>query len=184
MKKILIVFLVLFLLAGCNFTGMFSAEKKYELTETDIVSMMRNEEVFTSDQITVMGVEFGDSENKVKKGLGNPNVRNIDYEIEGIINLEYGDSLGFNGTGLIFHLEDNKVTRITVLEPFNDNLIGLTKLGKPKEEVYAYLGKPDNIKRMVRGPRVEFKTFVYNNGVEIILKDGKEDRLSFVKQST
>ena len=186
MKKVLLSLFVLIILIGCSvpFTGRSNNKEKYEITEIDIVSIIRNEEELSSDQITILGIKLGDSEEEVEKKIGKPDIRNTDYQLDNIINLEYSSQLGLNGTGIIIHLEDSEVTRMTILKPFNEKLVGLTKLGKSKEEIYAYFGKPDSIDRMVKGSRVEFKTFVYTNGIEVLLKSGKEeDRLSFVKQS-
>jgi hypothetical protein len=111
---------------------------KYELTETDIFASKD----FNANEISVMGLRVGDRLQNVLESLGQPDIQ-TDYP-GGITNLEYSEALGLESVGLIIHVNNGFVQTIIVREPFNEFLIGETKIDQEKKDIYLSFGKPDS----------------------------------------
>lgn len=109
----------------------------YELTKHDL--FLQNG--WTSDDVSVLGVQLGDTMDDVIDKAGYPDIR-TDYPNS--TNFEYGDSLTLNSTGLLINFNaDNEVQRMTLRSPFNRFLQGTTKIGHSKEKLFARFGNPD-----------------------------------------
>jgi hypothetical protein len=143
-KNILIIGFLIIILAFAitllfNDTTETSKEKaKYDLIETDIFALKD----FNANEVAVMGLVVGDRLQDVLKHLGQPDIQ-TDYP-GGITNLEYSESLDLEGIGLIIQINNGFVQSITVREAFNKHLIGETKIGKEKKDIYLSFGKPDS----------------------------------------
>ena len=96
-----------------------------------------------SSMVTVMGVKLGDTLDTAVSLLGEPDHLGIEYLSEGILNAEYRESIGLKDTGVIFHSENNNITRITMFTPFNKYLKGTTGINMTKEDIYGRFGLPD-----------------------------------------
>lgn len=139
-------------------------EDMYEITETDVFSMM---DVINSTNIMVMGIKLGDPIDDVLTGIGTPDIQaQVGPDS---FNLEYRERLMAEHTALLFHTDNGTVTRITFRPEFNRYLKGDTVLqNKTKTDMYAMFGKPDKIQL------TSYFTiyYFYEKGLEIVL-DGK-----------
>ncbi|MBW2990530.1 hypothetical protein KY348_02375 [Candidatus Woesearchaeota archaeon] len=148
-------------------------ESKYEIAEDDVFSVKD----FTSTEISFFGLMLGDSYEDVLERLGIPDVMFIPKD-ESFRNMEYRNKIGIGSvySGIIFHLENDTVTRITVKSAFNKYLHGNTSIGTDKEVIYALLDIPD-----YQSFIVNLRVFHYvEKGVEVYFKNRYIDRISFI----
>lgn len=112
-----------------------------EITKVDIM-----DENFSSSDISVNGIQIGDSLLKTQNTLGYPDKLSsyIDPYKNEIINLEYSQTLGSEDVSLIVNVKNGVVQRLTLLPGFNQYLIGDTQYGYDKTEVYKRFGIPDH----------------------------------------
>ena len=136
----------------------------YEITKTDIFAI----ENITSDQIKILDMKVGDSADFMLETLGEPDIL-TPYDENTIFNCEYGESIGLNGTGVIFNVEGNTIKRITLLKLFNPFLQGSTIfLNMTKYDAYSMFGSPDR-----QTEETFTRIFYYDEtGIDIVL-DGK-----------
>ena len=149
----------------------------YEVTEVDIVSM----EKITSSQISVKGVMLGDSLETVLEKIGHPDKQSLFPP--NIVNIEYSKQLGLSETGMIIHLVDNKVKRITLKEPFNEFLVGKTKIANTKTEILNALGVPDKIEKIPvsQGSALVMNLYSFEDrGIEVAVRKQEQNAISFV----
>ncbi len=117
-----------------------------------------------SSKLTIAGVQLSMTQTQVQALLGKAD-KEDSYDFGGIQNWAYGKSLGLSSNGIIVHFENGFVTRITVLEPLTEHLVGTTQLGMTKEKVYATFGIPDRQYDIKNG-----RYFVYDaRGLEVYL---------------
>jgi hypothetical protein len=150
-------------------------DSMYELARDDVFTMTMGN--FNSTQLSFLGVMLGDSYDKVLELLGTPDLesRAADGSYR---NLEYGKKIGIGEeeAGLVIHIDDSTVTRITVTKSFNKYLHGNTTLGQPKELVYALFDTPD-----YQSVVSNMKVFHYvEKGTEIYFDARNVDRMSFI----
>ena len=133
----------------------------YDITKKDIFAI----ENLTADKIKVLDIKVGDSADFMLETLGEPD-NLAAYDNNTIFNSEYGESLGLEGIGLIFNIEENTIKRITVLKQFNPFLRGSTKLlNMTKYDAYRMFGTPD---RQMEEPKT--RVFYYDEtGIDILL---------------
>lgn len=138
------------------------AEGYYEITQTDIFSI----DNLTANEIQVLGLKIGDSSEDMLSMMGDPDILS-GYEENTLFNCEYGKVLGFDETGIIIQIKDDVISRITILKPFNEYLVGDTEFGnKTKYDVYRMFGKPD---RQFEEPKT--RIFFYDKtGIDILLR--------------
>ncbi len=185
---VIISALILVLIASVIIVNPFTKEEKtpinerlqikYELTKTDIFSL----DSFDPEEISVLGIRLRDDVETVLKVLGSPD-NTISYP-PNIVNYEYSKNIGLDETGLILHLVNSIVRRITIKEPFNQLLVGKTSTTLPKEEVYALLGTPDEVDfvPMAENSARAFKALKYKDkGLEVYLKKDKQFGFALVK---
>lgn len=150
--------------------------EKIEITSTDILSMPD----FNSKKLSVMGIQLGDTKEKVIETIGVPDSQ-TSYP-PSIVNMEYSKRIELDETGLLIHFENDIATRITLREPFSKYLIGKTKITLTKDQVYGLLGKPDETKHLPvseNSPLV-YRVFIYKDkGLEALIRRDKEIGLSF-----
>ncbi len=188
MRKIFIAILLVSLIVGCTSTQVddsnnskgvnssFDVDARYDVVDDDIVALM-DEENISSWNVSVKGVELNDSRKEVLNVLGSPD-NYTRFEGEGLVieNLEYGEAWGFNSSGIIVHLENDRVTRITVNDVFNKNLINRTILNSSKKSIFFNFGVPESKDLL-------YRFIVYNypsSGLEIITLRGEEIAFSLV----
>jgi hypothetical protein len=150
-------------------------EAKYELARDDVFSLTNGN--LNSTQISFFGVMLGDSYDKVFKLLGIPDMEFIPYD-NTYKNLEYRENIGVGRkqTGISIHLENDTVTRISVMNSFNKYLHGNTTLGQSKELIYALFDVPD-----YQSFVSDMKVFHYvEKGVEFYFDGRNVDRMSFI----
>ena len=153
----------------------------YEITKTDIFALKE----FTSNQVSVLGIMLGDTQAHVLDTLGSPDNRR-DYPSDGIINLEYSKRVGLNETGLIVHIKNGNVARISMLQPFEEKLIGRTKVSYNKTDLYNLLGAPDDMKFIPVSPgsALVYRLLSYkNNGIEVTMRRSVQNGLNLVAPS-
>jgi len=153
----------------------------YEITETDIFALKE----FTSNQVSVLGIMLGDTQAHVLDTLGSPDNRR-DYPSDGIINLEYSKNIGLNETGLIVHIKNGNVARISMLQPFEEKLIGKTKVSYNKTDLYNLLGAPDDMQFIPVSPgsALVYRLLSYkNNGIEVTMRKSVQNGLNLVPHS-
>lgn len=139
---------------------------------------------FTSSSVTVLGISVGMTEADITSKLG-PADLNDEYNFGGIKNLGYGKSLGLNDTGVLYHLENGIVTRITISEGMNSILPEKNRITGDVGQVYGVFGIPD---RQYSYPIADSsgsyyggRFFVYNKqGLEIYLNKYGWYQYSFV----
>ena len=147
---------------------------QYELTQVDLFAM-RN---FTADDVSVKGVQLGDTLDDVIGLVGYPD-KQTKFE-NNVVNWEYSTHIGLNESGLILHLENDKVTRITVKKPFNKYLMGETQVNHTKAEIYHLFGVPDQVKhvRVSQKSAMVLPLLEYSDkGLQVVLH--KDDELGF-----
>ena len=163
---LLFLLLTLLLLAGCSRNTTAPATlppAKYELTTVDLFA----QKDWKGTEVSVFGIQLGNTKTDVVGKLGAPD---LSRAFGNTSNFEYSKSLAMPHTGLLFHFVGDKLTRITVKEPFNRFLGNETKIGPEyKEAMYRTFGAPSKIYLLSH-----FATYTYkNNGIEIFL-DGKK----------
>lgn len=117
-----------------------SAGPKHDITKEDIFSLQG----IKGDQVTVFDVGLGDNKERAIAKLGEPdNV--VEFPEIDTYNFEYNKRLGMNGTGLVVQISGDKVSKITVKQPFNKYLHGSTVIDNEVSDVYfRLLGLPDS----------------------------------------
>ncbi len=126
-------------------------QTEHELLYNDVLS-----KPFVSSEVTVLGISVGMTTEDVANKLGIPDV--VDKaEFGRVQNWRYGTHIGLNETGVVYHIEDDIVTRIAVGPPMNQYLQGHSRVGKSKEEMYSLYGQPERLYDIPRG-----RFFVYN----------------------
>ena len=178
MKWVLALIAVI-IVAGCNGETELVREPKHDLVDVDIYPALMNESI-TSMELAVKGLMLNDTRNKAIKLFGDPD-NFTRFEGEGLVieNLEFGKGWGNNRSGIVVHLENERVTRITVNRGFNYLLHGMTKVGKPNDEIFFSLGSSDSKEILGR-----FILLQYNDlGIEFITYRGDEIGLSLVSPS-
>lgn len=150
-------------------------ESMYELARDDVFTLTMGN--FNSTQLSFLGVMLGDSYEKVIELLSMPDAEFRAYD-ESFKNLEYNKQIGIGAeeAGLIIHLDNDTVTRITLTTSFNKYLHGNTTIGQPKELVYALFDTPDYLSSLS-----SLRVFHYvEKGVEIYFSARNVDRISFI----
>lgn len=171
LKNMILIFSIAILASACiivepcdnttvNATPDLQGE--YDLTQTDVFALLKEGSI-KSDQVSVGGVSLGGGFSDVSDSFGLP------YSLEeyegGIVNARYVEP-NTNLTTLIFHLENNSITRIVVRSPFNDNLHGDTVIDMKKDDMTAFFGKPDSFE-----DATSLVTYYFNDmGLEMYLK--------------
>lgn len=144
---------------------------KYELTKHDVFARTG----WTSSDISVLGVEFGDSMSEVTEKIGMPDLR-TDYP-NGASNFEYRESLTLNDTGLLIHFDNDSVTLFTVRPSMNRFLKGSTKIQHSKDAIFRRFGSPDNTTLLSY-----FTMYSYNHiGLDVHVSGKKEIGFSLKK---
>lgn len=142
-------------------------ETEFEMTQVDVFSRELRDTI-TSDMITVFGLKLGDRFEQVFFVLGEPDDK-TEFPVDDIINLEYGESLGLNGIGVIFHFDSYVLTRIAFYKPFNKYLIGDTQINHTKREIYDLFGIREREYNIPTRP-FETRVFVYDTrGIEFYI---------------
>src|SRR3989344_2580913 len=169
-----ILFLLLFL--SLTLMACTSTEKPMEITETDLFSMPK----YHSLNVTVLGIRLGNTEEQVMTTLGKPDTINTYQDQTGeIANFEYKTLLGTEKIGLVVHLENGIVERITFKQPFNKYLKGKTRIVPEygKEELFNLFGKPTS-KRVMK----PFQIYNYEDrGLEILFHEEGWDGFTLVR---
>lgn len=150
----------------------------YEITEKDIFSKeLRNN--FTGNTVSVLGLKLGDELEKASFVLGEPDLRK-EYPNESIVNLEYGQKLGLNKTGVIYNFRNGMLNRITIYKAFNPYLKGYTQINHSLREVYDIFGIRDREYDLPTRPTLT-RVFIYEKkGIEVFI-DGKQVGFSFIQ---
>ena len=141
----------------------------YEITETDIFAI----ENITASEIQVLGIKLGDSAETVINTLGEPDILN---EHKGnVFNLEYGSVLGLDKAGVIIHIIDEAVQKITLQKPFDEYLVGSTTIdSRDTVGVYRAFGNPDS-----QFEEYRVRVFFYDDtGIDIVLYRGRMHGIS------
>jgi len=185
MKKFLIIIVSLLLVtsmtSGClgkyldnprikDATPEYDESDMYEITEVDVFSI----EGINSKQITIFGIKLGGSREKVIELIGEPDINTKFVDSE---NLEYRERLFLKHIGLLVHLDENVVTRITIKIPFNKFLKGETIIMHDKRDVYEMFGKPDKLEQGSFFTQYSF----YEMGLEIFVKGTVMNGFSLVE---
>ncbi len=173
---IALLLISMLLLSGClNLYPAYGgtevrASPKYELTKTDLFA----KKDWKGTDVSVFGVQLGDTKEDAIKKLGAPD---LSRDFGNATNFEYNKGLAMPHTGLLFHFVNNKLTRITIKEPFNRFLANATHIGRVyKEEMYRTYGAPSKLNLLSH-----FTTYTYEQqGLEIFLSGKKLDGFSFV----
>ena len=181
-KKVLIptlsvigLILIFFVAQGITGFSVNSLRTTYEITETDILSLNK---IVHAKQITVKGVVLGDTLETVIEKIGYPDSQTL-YP-PSIINIEYGKKFDLEETGLILHLVSNKVTKITLKEPFNEFLKGKTKVAHTKTSIFNLLGTPDGVKKIPVKKDSALVMSVYSyerRGIEVVIRKQQQNAL-------
>lgn len=162
------------LLSGClkldYSRASVSSPARYELTKTDLFAQTD----WTGTDVAVFGVQLGDTMEEAIEKLGAPDLRT---EFASTTNFEYGKGLAMPKIGLLFHFSGNKLTRITIKEPFNRFLGEKTKIGTvQKDDIYTLFGAPSKIQLMSF-----FTTYTYGDrNLEVFMDAKKLNGFSFV----
>ncbi len=162
MKRAFILILLLSMIACTS----QNPSGPYEITETDLFSMPN----YHSLNVTVLTIRLGDTEERVLTQLGKPdNINTYQDQDMTITNFEYKTLLETDKIGLVVHLENNVVERITFKEPFNKYLKGKTKIVPEytKEELFNLFGEPTS--KTIMDP---FTVYHYEDrGLEILFNE-------------
>jgi hypothetical protein len=151
------------------------SEAEYEFAYDDVFGEAGED--FDSSKASVLGIMLGDSYEDVLEKLGTPDLTFVSAD-RSYRNMEYGKKIGVvsNITALTYHIEGDKVTRITMRRPFDKYLSGKTKMGTQREEVYALFNVPDYMSFLEN-----HRTFHYvEKGLELYLKTDRVDIISLV----
>jgi hypothetical protein len=163
--------------SSANFMVNFTprAEAEYDFASDDVFG--KAGESFDSSKASVLGIMLGDSYEDVIAKLGTPDLSYIPSD-RSYRNLEYGKKIGVSSsiTAVTYHIEGDEVTRITMRNNFNKYLVGKTKMGTQREEIYAMFNVPDYMSFLEN-----HRVFHYvEKGLEIYLKTDKVDIISLV----
>ncbi len=170
----LLLVLTLFLFSGClkldYSPPQTTSSAKYELTKTDLFA----EKDWKGTDVSVFDVRLGDSMEEVIDTLGAPDLQTT---FGNTTNFEYSKSLAMPKVGLLFHFSKNKLTRITMKEPFNRFLGNSTRIGTlVKEDIYRLFGAPSKLQLMSY-----LTTYTYEErGIEMFMDGKKLNGFSFV----
>ena len=157
------------------FLTTVSTGKTYEITETDILSLSK----IKSSQVSVKGVFLGDSMEQVIEKIGYPDGQQA-FPPD-ITNMEFGKRLNLEETGLILHFKGEILTRITIKDSMNELLVGKTKVGGTKTELFSLLGAPDSIEKIPVAPESTLLVSLYtyeDKGIELLIRKNKQNALS------
>tara|TARA_Y100000310_G_scaffold138289_2_gene137203 strand:+ start:17691 stop:18278 length:588 start_codon:yes stop_codon:yes gene_type:complete len=176
-KKIGITFGVIVLVVLAVFLINTPSSKSFEVTEVDVISLSN----VHASKISVKGVMLGDSLETVIAKIGHPDQQRLFPP--NIINIEYGKQLGLKETGIIIHFVDDAVKRITLKKPFNEFLVGKTKIANSKTEILNALGVPDSIEKVPvsQGSALLMNLYSFEDrGIEILVRKQEQNAVSFV----
>ena len=137
--------------------------------------------VVHAKQISVKGIALGDSLETVIEKVGYPDGQQ-QYG-DNIINVEYGNRFGLEKTGIILHLRDDKVTKITLKEPFNEFLKGETKIEHTKTSIFNLLGTPAEVRKVpiADGSALLVSIYTYpERGIEVLVRKQQQNALILV----
>jgi hypothetical protein len=140
----------------------------YELTEDDAFAIQG----VLSTNISVFGTHLGSTMEEVIEAVGQADNQNV--PADGQMNWEYSASLDMEKIGLLFHFDDEKVTRITVKKPFNKYLQGSTQINHTKEDLYKMFGKPDKMQLLTFFTVYSY----YDQGIEVFMDGPKMNGFS------
>lgn len=137
-------------------------DPKFEITKSDVIASNLN-----ARDITFFGAKLGDTRDMLVQKLGKPDyTRTYSGDVE---NIEYSTKFEMNEVGLLFHMENEIVTSVTVKQPFNKYLQGDTVIDWTKDEMLQRFGSADSAE--VQYP---FKLYTYDDrGIRFII-DRKE----------
>lgn len=160
--RLLFLALSVLFLVSCNTTANQPSAPPYELTKVDVFAA----ENLHGDQVTVFDVGLGAEAPEVLEKIGPPD-RISSFDDDKIINYEYSERLGLEGTGLMLRFVNGKVDKILIKKPFNKYLHGETIIDHEKEDIYfRMLGKPEKQKVVPF-----FRVFCYTErGMEVTLE--------------
>lgn len=132
----------------------------HDMTEEDVFALIKSGGI-TSSQISVKGVKLGDHFAEIRDNLGLPYSME-EFESGAVINARYLHA-ETNVTTVIFHLENDIITRIVVRAEYNENLHGETIINRSKDDITRFFGKPDFF-----DDAVALRTYYYKDiGLEI-----------------
>lgn len=136
---------------------------KYDITRDDVLGV---KDVISTD-VTVFGAGLGSSLTDVVARVGKPDLQQSPRP--GVVNIEYRERFNLTRIGLLFHFENDTVTRITVKQPFNGYLRGETVINHTKEDLYRMFGKPDKMQLLSTLTVYSY----YDQGIDAIM-DGPQ----------
>lgn len=149
--------------------------RSVERTDSELLYNDVFAQEFVSTNVTVLGARLGMSDGELRALLGEPD--KLDKYQFGIVqNWQYGQALGLEQIGVLYHFERGVLTRITLGPAANPLLHGNSTVGKEKEEVYSLFGTPERAYDIPNG-----RFFVYNDlGLEVYLDRHGESQYAFV----
>jgi hypothetical protein len=172
--KYLLALLALVLLSACQPHTQTLIESVPH-TEHELISSDAFATPFSSRTTTVLGVTVGMTEEDVLTKLG-PADNTNEFDFGAIKNWEYSAKLGLNQTGIIYHFEQGKVTRIAVTKAMNPYLQGTAVINKTKDQIYSVYGTPERVYDVPGG-----RFYVYNDeGFEVYTSPAGEYQYAFV----
>lgn len=169
MKRAIGLVIGLFLL-GCiqSPTGGVTGEvlnDTYDVTEEDVYDLF-DQNLITSEQVTVKGVGLGDNLIHIFRAFGTESYIE-EFQADNIVNVIYTNE--DNKTMIIFHLVDSKVARIAIRKGMRDQLIGRTAEANELQDITRAFGKPDENVDLSK-----FRIYTYHDkGLEIYHKRKK-----------
>lgn len=162
-------------LAACSDNAVKNAPKKAEISYNSSISYEITKDDFfskkdwTSKNIMAYGFKLGGTESEMIEKLGAPDLRT---ETLTGTNYEYSKALGMKMIGILIRFDKNgKAVSMTFKPPFNDKMVGETKISHDKDYLYKIFGRPDYIQLLS-------KRTVYgypNRGIDIIMNAKKEN---------
>ena len=152
----------LFLL-GCDLTGGgtvdIPSDEIYDVTETDVYDLF-DQNLITSEHVTVRGVALGDNLLQVFRAFGTESYMD-EYPDDRIVNVRYVNDR--NRTSVIFHLVNGSVERMAIKDGMRDELVGRTAESNYLHNITRSFGKPDASVDIS-----DFRIYTYNDkGLEI-----------------
>jgi len=143
----------------------YNSSISYEITKDDFFS----KKGWTSKNIMAYGFKLGDTESRMVEKLGTPDLKT---EILTGTNYEYSKALGMKMIGILIRFDKSgKAVSMTFKPPFNDKMVGETKISHDKDYLYKTFGRPGYIQLLS-------KRTVYgypNRGIDIIMDAKKEN---------
>lgn len=143
---------------------------KYDMALDDILSVKG----IVSTDITIFGAGLGSSMMDIVERVGKPDLQQSPRP--GVVNVEYREWFNLTKIGLLFHFENDTVTRITIKHPLNDYLHGETVINHTKEDLYRMFGKPDKIQLLSTFTVYSY----YDQGIEVIMDGPKMNGFSLI----